>query len=171
MEFSYIQTRPVLSSSVRFGSWRARCVQFSVVVDRRRHTGLRPCPSVPDKAMTCRSRRRRSVSPTFPRLDRATGSQDSSENPSAGESSTVGLLLLFFTYLRAQSRASRRAGRRRRRARVQIAVATLSCNSLRQTAHTDPASVHQAAKLVAALIRVAGVTASLAESNGSKPGL
>ena len=101
MEFSYIQTRPVLSSSVRFGSWRARCVQFSVVVDRRRHTGLRPCPSVPDKAMTCRRRRRRrSVSPTFPRLDRATGSQDSSENPSAGESSTVGLLLLFLpTYV------------------------------------------------------------------------
>ena len=78
---------------------------------------------------------------------------------------------IIFTYLRAQSRASRRAGRRRRRARVQIAVATLSGNSLRQTAHTDPASVHQAAKLVAALIRVAGVTASLAESNGSKPGL
>ena len=30
-----------------------------------------------------------------------------------------------------------------------------------------PASVHQAAKLVAALLRVAGVTAGLAESNGS----
>ena len=37
---------------------------------------------------------------------------------------------------------------------------TLSSNSLRQT-------VHQAAKLVAALLRVAGVTAGLAESNGS----
>jgi len=43
-----------------------------------------------------------------------------------------------------------------RRAQVQIAAATLSGNSLRQTVH---ASVHQAAKLVAALLRVAGVTA------------
>ena len=39
----------------------------------------------------------------------------------------------------------------RRRARVQIAVTTLSGNSLRQTVHTHRASVHQAAKLVAAL--------------------
>jgi len=62
-----------------------------------------------------------------------------------------------------------RTGRRRRRARVQIAVATLSDNSLRQTVHTHCASVHQAAKLVAALLRVAGVTAGLAESNGSLP--
>jgi len=54
-------------------------------------------------------------------------------------------------------------------ARVQIAVATLSGNSLRQTAHTHCASVHQAAKLVAALIRVARVTVDLAESNGSLP--
>ena len=53
--------------------------------------------------------------------------------------------------------------------RVQIAVATLSGNSLRQTAHTHCASVHQAAKLVAALLRVAGVTAGLAKSNGSLP--
>jgi len=36
-----------------------------------------------------------------------------------------------------------------------------------QTVHTHCASVHQAAKLVAALLRVAGVTAGLAESNGS----
>ena len=42
-------------------------------------------------------------------------------------------------------------------------------NSLRQTVHTHPASVHQAAKLVAALLRVARVTAGLAESNGSLP--
>jgi len=41
-------------------------------------------------------------------------------------------------------------------ARVQIAVATLSGNSLRQTVHTHCASVHQATKLVAALLRVAG---------------
>jgi len=51
----------------------------------------------------------------------------------------------------------------------QIAVATLSGNSLRQTVHTHRASVHQAAKLVAALLRVEGVTAGLAESNGSLP--
>ena len=42
-------------------------------------------------------------------------------------------------------------------------------NSLRQTVHTHCASVHQTAKLVAALLRVAGVTAGLAESNGSLP--
>jgi len=54
-----------------------------------------------------------------------------------------------------------------RRAWVQIAAATLSGNYLRQTVHTLRASVHQAAKLVAALLRVARVTAGLAESNGS----
>jgi len=54
-------------------------------------------------------------------------------------------------------------------AQVEIAVATLSNNSLRQTVDTHRASVHQAAKLVAALLRVAGVTAGLAESNGSLP--
>jgi len=42
-------------------------------------------------------------------------------------------------------------------------------NSIRQTVHTHCASVHQAAKLVAALFRVVRVTASLAESNGSLP--
>ena len=42
----------------------------------------------------------------------------------------------------------------------------------RQTVHTHCASVHQAAKLVAALLRVVGVTAGLADSNGSlSPGL
>jgi len=46
---------------------------------------------------------------------------------------------------------------------VQNAVMTLSGNSLRQTVHT------QAVKLVAALLRVAGITACLAESNGSLP--
>ena len=45
----------------------------------------------------------------------------------------------------------------------------LSGNSLRQTVHTHCASVHQAAKLIAALLRVAGVTAGLVESNGSLP--
>jgi len=40
---------------------------------------------------------------------------------------------------------------------------------LRQTVRTHCASVHQAAKLVAALLRVAGLTADLAESNGSLP--
>jgi len=52
---------------------------------------------------------------------------------------------------------------------VQIAVATQSGNSLRQTVHSHHASVHQAAKLVATLLRVARVTAGLAESNGSQP--
>jgi len=42
-------------------------------------------------------------------------------------------------------------------------------NSLKQTVHTHCASVHQAAKSVAFLLRVAGVTAGLAESNGSVP--
>ena len=55
------------------------------------------------------------------------------------------------------------------KAQVQIAVATLSGNSLRQTVHTRCASVHQAAKLEAALLRVTGVTAGLAESIGSLP--
>ena len=41
--------------------------------------------------------------------------------------------------------------------------------SFRQTVHTHRASVHQAAKLVAALVRVARKTAGLAESNGSLP--
>ena len=44
-----------------------------------------------------------------------------------------------------------------------------SNRSLRQTVNTHCASVHQAAKLVAVLLRVAGVTAGLAESNGSLP--
>ena len=39
----------------------------------------------------------------------------------------------------------------------------MSGNSLRQTVHTHRASVQQAAKLVAALLRVARVTAGLAE--------
>jgi len=46
---------------------------------------------------------------------------------------------------------------------------SLSGNSLRQTVHTHRASVHQAANWVAALLRVSGVTAGLAESNGSLP--
>ena len=39
---------------------------------------------------------------------------------------------------------------------------------LRQAAHTRCASVHQGAKLVATLLRIAGVTAGRAESNGSR---
>jgi len=50
---------------------------------------------------------------------------------------------------------------------VQIAATTLSGNSLGQTVHTHCASVHQAGKLAAALLRVARVTAGLMESNGS----
>ena len=52
---------------------------------------------------------------------------------------------------------------------VQIAAATLSGNNLRQTVHTHRAYVHQAAKFVAALFKVAVVTAGLAESKGSLP--
>jgi len=51
-----------------------------------------------------------------------------------------------------------------------IAGATLSSNSLRQTVYTHCTSIHQAAKLVAALLRIARVTAGLAESNGSLRG-
>ena len=50
-----------------------------------------------------------------------------------------------------------------------MAAVMLSGNSLRQTVHTHCASVHQAAKLAAALLRIVGVTAGLAESNGSLP--
>jgi len=56
-----------------------------------------------------------------------------------------------------------RAGLRRRRAWVQIAAATLSRNNLKQTVDIHRASVHQAAKLVTALLRVARVTAGLAK--------
>jgi len=62
-----------------------------------------------------------------------------------------------------------RAGLRRGRTRVQISAMTLSDNSLRQTVHTHCASAHQAAKLVVALLRVARVTAGLAESSVSLP--
>jgi len=51
----------------------------------------------------------------------------------------------------------------------QITLVALSGNSLGQTVHTHCASVHQAAKLVAAQLRVVGVTAGLVESNGSLP--
>jgi len=46
-----------------------------------------------------------------------------------------------------------------------MAVTMLSGNSLRQTVHTRCASVHQSAKLVAALLRVVRVT--VVESKGS----
>ena len=62
-----------------------------------------------------------------------------------------------------------RAGLRRRRAWVQIAAASPSGNSLRQTVHTHRASVHRQRKLVTAVLTVARVTAGMAESNGSLP--
>ena len=49
------------------------------------------------------------------------------------------------------------------------ALKSSGSNRSRQTVHTHRASLHQAAKLVAALLRVARVTAGLAESNGSLP--
>ena len=45
----------------------------------------------------------------------------------------------------------------------------LSDNSLRHTVHTHRSCVHQAAKSVPALLRVAAVTAGMVESNGSLP--
>jgi len=44
-----------------------------------------------------------------------------------------------------------------------------NASTLKQTVHNHCASVHQAEKLIAALLRVARVTAGLAESNGSLP--
>jgi len=53
---------------------------------------------------------------------------------------------------------------------VQKGLGSHRCRvSLRQTVHTHRASVHQAAKLVAALLRVVEVTAGLAECSGSLP--
>ena len=70
----------------------------------------------------------------------------------------LSLLLLFFLIPLGGSVAEWLAcWTQAQKARVQIAVATLSGNSLRQTVHTHRASVHQAAKLVAALLRVARV--------------
>ena len=51
----------------------------------------------------------------------------------------------------------------------QLGFKSQSRRCLRQTVHTHRASVHQEAKLVAALLRVARITAGLAESNGSLP--
>jgi len=61
-------------------------------------------------------------------------------------------------------------------ARVALVADWLACctqaqkglgSNCRQTVHTHRASVHQAAKLVAALLRVTAGSAGLAESNGS----
>ena len=48
-------------------------------------------------------------------------------------------------------------------------VSVLDSGAEGQTVYTHRASVHQAARLVAALLRVAGVTVGLAKSNGSLP--
>ena len=66
------------------------------------------------------------------------------------------------------------ASRRRRLARGGSVAEWLACWSqprrcLRQTVHTNRVSVHQSAKLAAALLRGARVTVGLAESNGSLP--
>ena len=52
---------------------------------------------------------------------------------------------------------------------ITLCVKRFIPENLWQIVHTHRASVHQAAKLVAALLRVARVTAGLAESNGSLP--
>jgi len=82
----------------------------------------------------------------------------------------LGLVSVFVGFLFPPCVAERLAcWTEAQKAQVQIAVTTLSGNSLRQTVRTHCASVHQAAKLVAALLRVAGVTSGLVESNGSLP--
>jgi len=68
-------------------------------------------------------------------------------------------------WLACWTRAQKGPGSNRSRV---MSLATV-VNSLRQTARTHRVSVHQAAKLIAALLRVAGVTAGLAESNSSLP--
>ena len=50
-----------------------------------------------------------------------------------------------------------------------LAIFSIITLTDKQTVHTHYASVHQAAKLVTALLMVAGVTAGLVESNGSLP--
>jgi len=60
-------------------------------------------------------------------------------------------------------------GLRHRRAWVQITVAMLLGNSLSQTVHARRSSVLQAAKLIAALLRVVRVISGVAESGGSLP--
>jgi len=54
---------------------------------------------------------------------------------------------------------------------VSVLESAATLSGLRQTVHTHRASVHQAAKLVAALLMVVRVTAGLAEStcNGRLP--
>ena len=52
---------------------------------------------------------------------------------------------------------------------ITITTCIFASSSLRQTVHTHRVSVHQASKLVAALLTVARVTASLAECNGRLP--
>ena len=86
----------------------------------------------------------------------------------AGDTSLLHVLDFTSLYSVAEWLATR-AGLRRSTARVQLATATLSGNSLRQTVHTHRASVHQSAKPVAAHLRVVRVTAGLAESSGSLP--
>jgi len=75
----------------------------------------------------------------------------------------------FFVDGPLRLRLGSRAELRRCRAWVHIAAATLSGNSLRQTVHTHRVSVHQAAKVIAALLRITRVTTGLAESDGSLP--
>ena len=81
----------------------------------------------------------------------------------------MGLLCVMIKYSYMYLSLSVFAGLRCRRAWVQIAATMLLGNSLRQTVHTHRASVHQTAKLVAALLRIVTVTAGMVGSNGSLP--
>ena len=53
--------------------------------------------------------------------------------------------------------------------RCRVTVKLLPLFTKQQTVHTHRVSLHQAAKLVAALLRTAGMTAGLEESNSSLP--
>ena len=86
---------------------------------------------------------------------------------SVGDSSDT--VHLYCTRPVLYTRNRTHAGLMRRRAWVQKSQARRCQVSLRQTVYTHCSSVHRAAKLVAALLRVARVTAGLAESNGSLP--
>jgi len=74
--------------------------------------------------------------------------------------------ILTFRWLSSRVVSVLESGTEGRRFKLQ---SQRSSNRLRQTVHTHHVSVHQAVTLVAALLMVAGVTAGLAESNGSLP--
>ena len=89
--------------------------------------------------------------------------------------SLTGIALLYHTHigtashLRSPDTAATTRVTREFFLAASIGTGVARVTVLGKTVHTHCASVHQAAKLVAALLRVARVTAGLAESNGSLP--